>query len=93
MEGIWGPQEVRMTKHRTITGVVAVALLAIAATATTMKSHWPLTDRLGVSAGAPSFDERWVEVAKLPTEGLTDQSQALVERAKALSEKDAGQSQ
>jgi hypothetical protein len=93
MEGLWGPQEVRMTKHRTITGVVAVALLAVAATASTMKSHWPLSDRAGLSASTPSFDERWVEVAKLPTEGLNDQSQLFVERAKALSEKDGGQSQ
>ena len=82
-----------MTKHRTITGVVAVALLAIAATASTMKSHWPLTDRIGLSTSTLSFDERWGEVAKLPTEGLNDQSQVFAERAKALGEKDAGQSQ
>ena len=82
-----------MTKHRTITGVVAVALLAIAATASTMKSHWPLNDRAGFSAGMPSFDERWLEVAKIPTEGINDQSQLFVERAKALGERDAGQSQ
>ena len=30
-----------MTKHRTITGFVAVALLAVAATAATMRSHSP----------------------------------------------------
>ena len=30
-----------MTKHRTITGFVAVALVAVAATAVTMRSHSP----------------------------------------------------
>ena len=71
-----------MTKHRTITGGVAIALLAVAATAATMRSH-----------GIRSFDERWVEVSQLPTEGLNDRSQVFFERAKALSEKDGGRSQ
>lgn len=31
-----------MTKHRTITGFVAVALLAAVATAATMRSHYPM---------------------------------------------------
>ncbi|MBR0692958.1 hypothetical protein [Bradyrhizobium lablabi] len=42
-----------MTKHRTITGVVAVALLAVAATAATMKSHSPWTDGM-VASGTTS---------------------------------------
>ncbi|KRR25848.1 hypothetical protein CQ14_28740 [Bradyrhizobium lablabi] len=62
-----------MTRHRTITGFVAVALLAVAATAATMKSHLHWTDGTVVSAGttakglsvdanelpAASFDDRW----------------------------------
>ena len=40
-----------MTKHRTITGFVAVALLAVAATVATMRSHSPWTDGIVVSAG------------------------------------------
>jgi hypothetical protein len=62
-----------MTKHRTITGFVAVALLAVAATAATMRSHPPGTDGVVVASGttvkdltvdadkppAASFDDRW----------------------------------
>jgi len=61
-----------MTRHRTITGFVAVALLAVAATAATMRSHSPGTDGIVISAGttknptvdadklaAASFDDRW----------------------------------
>jgi hypothetical protein len=63
-----------MTKHRTITGFAAVALLAVAATAVTMRSHSPWTDGIVVSAGTmllkgltvdgnkpltADFDERW----------------------------------
>ncbi|WP_065750995.1 hypothetical protein [Bradyrhizobium paxllaeri] len=62
-----------MTRHRTITGFVAVALLAVAATAATMKSHLHWNDGTVVSAGttakdlpvdanelpAASFDDRW----------------------------------
>ena len=40
-----------MTRHRTITGFVAVALLAVAATAATMRSHVHWTDGNVVSAG------------------------------------------
>ena len=68
-----------MTKHRTITGFVAVALLAVAATVATMRSHSPWTDSIVVSAGtkAPtvdankfptaSFDERWSAMSALPS--------------------------
>jgi hypothetical protein len=61
-----------MTRHRTITGFVAVALLAVAATAATMRSHVHWTDGNVVSASttasptadanefpAASFDDRW----------------------------------
>jgi hypothetical protein len=71
-----------MTKHRTITGFVAVALLAVAATTATMRSHSPWTGSI-VSAGttllkgatvdvnkppAADFDERWSAMfASAPT--------------------------
>lgn len=63
-----------MTMHRTITGFVAVALLAVAATAANMRSHSPSMDGIVVSASttmpkgptldanelsAASFDDRW----------------------------------
>ena len=69
-----------MTKHRTITGFVAVALLAVAATAT-MRSHSP--EGIVVSAGATmskgltvdanelpaaSFDERWSAMSPSTTD-------------------------
>jgi hypothetical protein len=65
-----------MTKHRTITGFVAVALLAVAATAANMRTHAPSTDGIVVSATTASkdlpvdantptasFDERWSAIA------------------------------
>ena len=66
-----------MTKHRTITGFVAVALLAVAATVATMRSHSPWTDSIVVSActkaltvdankfPTASFDERWSAMSAL----------------------------
>ena len=63
-----------MTRHRTITGFVAVALLAVAATAATMRSSPVWTNSFVVPAGttmskglavdanelpAASFDDRW----------------------------------
>ena len=42
-----------MTKHRTITGSVVVALLAVAATVGAMRSHSPSTDRTVVAAQPP----------------------------------------
>jgi hypothetical protein len=61
-------EEVLMTRHRTITGFVAVALLAVAATAVTMRSHSAWTDSttlskvLKVDASkdpTADFDDRW----------------------------------
>jgi hypothetical protein len=67
-----------MTRHRTITGFVAVALLAVAATAANMRSHSTSTDGIVVSAGTTtvdanqlptaSFDDRW---SAMPT-SITD---------------------
>jgi len=71
-----------MTRHRTITGFVAVALLAIAATTATKRSHSPETDGIVVSAGttmkdltvdanklpAASFDDRWSAMSASTTD-------------------------
>ncbi|ANW01278.1 hypothetical protein LMTR13_14985 [Bradyrhizobium icense] len=71
-----------MTRHRTITGFVAVALLAVAATAVTMRSHLPWNDSTVVSAGTTtkglavdanelptaSFDERWSAMSSSTTD-------------------------
>ena len=69
-----------MTKHRTIAGFVAIALVAVAATAVTMRSHSPWDDGLVVSGTtllkgftaypnkipAASFDDRWSAMSDLP---------------------------
>jgi hypothetical protein len=70
--------EVLMTRHRTITGFVAVALIAVAATAATMRSHLHWTDVTGtttskgstVDANVPaaSFDERWSAMSASTTD-------------------------
>jgi hypothetical protein len=71
-----------MTRHRTITGFVAVALLAVAATAAAMRSHAPWTDGVVVSPGTTmlkdltvdantpiaSFDERWSAISTSKTD-------------------------
>jgi hypothetical protein len=62
-----------MTRHRTITGFVAVALLAVAATGATMRSHPPSTDGIVVSAGTnqlpiASFDDRWSAMSASTTD-------------------------
>jgi putative intracellular protease/amidase len=69
-----------MRKHRTITGFVAVALVAVAATAVTVRSHSPWADGIVVSsttllkgftasnkAPAASFDDRWSAMSALPS--------------------------
>lgn len=59
-----------MTKHRTITGFVAVALLAVTATAATMRSHASRTDGVAVSGTdtlpAKDFNDRWSAISALP---------------------------
>ena len=71
-----------MTRHRTITGFVAVALLAVAASAATMRSHSPSTQGIAVSDGtmskgagveateapAASFDDRWSAMSTATTD-------------------------
>jgi hypothetical protein len=66
-----------MTKHRTITGFVAVALLAVAATAATMRSHPPLTDGIVVSAGPTLLKSLTVDVNKLPTADFDERWSAM----------------
>jgi len=70
-----------MTRHRTITGFGAVALIAVAATAATMRSHLHWADITVASAGtttlkgptgdanapAASFDDRWTAMSASTT--------------------------
>jgi len=69
-----------MTKHRTITGFVAVAVVAVAATAVTMRSHSPWADGIVVygttllkgimvsnEAPAANFEDRWSAISALPS--------------------------
>ncbi|MGY4478929.1 hypothetical protein [Bradyrhizobium sp. USDA 3364] len=58
-----------MTKHRTITGFVAVALLAVTATAATVRSHTSGTDGIVASGTdtlpARDFSDRWSPIFDL----------------------------
>jgi hypothetical protein len=69
-----------MTKHRTIIGFVAVALLAVAATTTlTKRPLSPLTER-AVAAAAGNLT---ADVSKLPVEEFDDQSVVFTPKQKA----------
>ena len=57
-----------MTKHRRITGLVAIVLLAVA-TAATMRSHSPSTAN---SVGEISFNQRMADLDKLPADNFSD---------------------
>ena len=59
-----------MTKHRRITGLVAIVLLAVA-TAATMRSHSPSTAN-SVTAGEISFNQRMADLDKLPADNFSD---------------------
>lgn len=63
-----------MTSHRTITGFVAVALIAVAATAVTVRSHAPWAENIVVSGTtlvkgftasdkAANFEDRWSAIS------------------------------
>ena len=52
-----------MTKHRTITGFVAVALVTVAATAATMRSG-PTIDPHKLPTA--NFDDRWSAMSTVP---------------------------
>jgi hypothetical protein len=62
-----------MTKHRTITGFVAVALLAVAATAVAQRPL-PSNNHPGASVGIISLSELKADVNKLATDDYDDQS-------------------
>ena len=62
-----------MTKHRTITSFVAVALLAVAATAATLRPP-PSKNHPAASAGIMSLSELKTDVNKLATDDYDDQS-------------------
>ena len=68
-----------MTRHRRITGAVAVALLVIVATA----AHWSSTGQTKSLFSNPTFDERWTrDVSTLPGRA-DDRSAVFSEWAKA----------
>ena len=62
-----------MTKHRTITGFVAVALLAVAATAAALRPL-PSKNHPDASVGLMSFSELKIDVNRLATDDYDDQS-------------------
>lgn len=64
-----------MTKHRRITGLVAIALAA-AATAATMRSQSPSTARSNEPTDMMSFNELTAETNKLPTGDFSNQPPA-----------------
>ncbi len=66
-----------MTRHRTITGFVAVALLAVAATAATMRSHSPLTEGTVVSGGTTMSKDLAVDANELPTASFDERWSAI----------------
>ena len=74
-KGHSGPQEVLMTRHRTITGFVAVALLTVAATAATMRSHSP--EGIAVSAGTTMSKGLTVDANELPTASFDERWSAM----------------
>lgn len=67
-----------MTSHRTLTGFVAVALVAVAATAVTVRSHSPWAENIVVSGTtllkgfkasdkAANFEDRWSAMSAFPS--------------------------
>jgi hypothetical protein len=62
-----------MTKHRTITSFVAVALIAVAATAATLRPP-PSKNHPSASAGMMSLSDLTTDVNKLAADNYDDQS-------------------
>ncbi len=69
-----------MTSHRTLAGFVAVALVAVVATAVTVRSHSPWAENIVVSgatllkgfkvsnnATAANFEDRWSAISAFPS--------------------------
>jgi len=63
-----------MSKDRAITGFAAMALLAIVATAVTIRAYSQSTDRSIGLAGLTSFKDLTADVNKLPNDDYDDQS-------------------
>jgi hypothetical protein len=66
-----------MNRHRTITGFVAVALIAIAATAATMRSHLHWTDVTVASAGTTTSQGRTADAKNIPAASFEDRWSAM----------------
>jgi hypothetical protein len=66
-----------MTRHRTITGFVTVAVLAIAAITATMRSHSRWTEGIVVSAGTSLLKGLTVDVSKPPTADFDERWSAM----------------
>jgi len=64
-----------VTRHRSITGFVAVALLAVAATAATIKSHSP--EGIVVAAGTNGSKDLTADANELPTASFDERWSAL----------------
>jgi hypothetical protein len=65
-----------MTKHRRITGFVAIALMAVVATISSTRSHSPSTDGIVASTGTIgtiNFEDRWSAISA-PTSTETAES-------------------
>ena len=59
-----------MTKHRRITGFLAIALMAIVATVSTARSPSRSTDSIAVAASTiatADFDDRWSAISASPS--------------------------
>jgi hypothetical protein len=57
-----------MTRHRRITGFVAIVLIAAAATVSTTRSHLRSTDGMVASTIATlNFDDRWSAISAAPS--------------------------
>ena len=65
-----------MTRHRTITGFAAVALIAVAATAATMRSHLHSTGVTVASTGTTTSEGRTVD-ANIPAASFDDRWSAM----------------
>ncbi|MET4627651.1 hypothetical protein ABIB83_004674 [Bradyrhizobium sp. I1.8.5] len=63
-----------MTKHRVITGFMAVALLAAVTTGINIRSYWSSGDRAVASANAMSIEKLTTAAGKLATDEFDDQS-------------------
>jgi hypothetical protein len=78
-----------MTKHRTITGFVAVAALAVAATAAAVRSHSPWAEGIVVSS-TTLLKGLTVDANKVPAADFNDRWSALSASAPATDSAERG---